>query len=120
MNRPIFVIASMFIAIVVIYLVMNPQVTDSNGTQDYISQSKVDENVNNDPGKPGEPQPMSSQYNPLSEEEAWVILKKGTERPGKGEYTNNKQPGVYVCRQCLQALQFRRQIRLALWLAEFR
>lgn len=39
-------------------------------------------------------------YNPLNPEEARVILHKGTERAYTGEYTNNKEPGVYVCRQC--------------------
>lgn len=38
--------------------------------------------------------------NKLSEEEAYVILHKGTERPYTGAYTNNKAEGIYVCRQC--------------------
>lgn len=38
--------------------------------------------------------------NPLTPEEARVILHKGTERPFTGEYTNNKAQGIYVCRQC--------------------
>ena len=41
-----------------------------------------------------------SQYNPLNEFESWVILDKGTERPGTGEYSKNKQPGTYLCRRC--------------------
>ncbi len=40
------------------------------------------------------------EYNPLSQEEAWVILRKGTERPFTGEYTNNKEAGTYICRRC--------------------
>lgn len=44
------------------------------------------------------------QYNQLTPEEAYVILQKGTERPFVGEYTNNKQAGTYVCRQCNAAL----------------
>lgn len=40
------------------------------------------------------------QYNPLTRAEARVILGKGTERPGIGEYTAKKDPGTYICRQC--------------------
>ncbi|WP_146403599.1 methionine-R-sulfoxide reductase [Planctomycetes bacterium CA13] len=39
-------------------------------------------------------------FNPLTPEEALVILDKGTERPGVGEYTTKKDPGTYICRQC--------------------
>jgi peptide-methionine (R)-S-oxide reductase len=39
-------------------------------------------------------------YNPLSAEEERVILRKGTERPFVGEYTELKEPGTYVCRRC--------------------
>jgi peptide-methionine (R)-S-oxide reductase len=41
-----------------------------------------------------------SPYNPLTPDEARVILHKGTERPFIGEYTDNKAPGTYLCRQC--------------------
>lgn len=36
----------------------------------------------------------------LTEEEKRVILNKGTEMPFTGEYINNKETGVYVCKQC--------------------
>jgi peptide-methionine (R)-S-oxide reductase len=39
-------------------------------------------------------------YNKLTPFEADVILKKGTERAGTGEYTDHKADGTYVCRQC--------------------
>ena len=38
--------------------------------------------------------------NQLTEEERRVIIDKGTEVPFSGEYVNNKETGVYVCRQC--------------------
>ncbi len=38
--------------------------------------------------------------NELNEEEKRVIIDKGTEMPFIGEYVNNKETGVYVCRQC--------------------
>ena len=39
-------------------------------------------------------------YNELTAAEAFVIVDKGTERPGTGEYTDNKASGTYVCRRC--------------------
>jgi methionine-R-sulfoxide reductase len=41
-------------------------------------------------------------YNKLTSEEARVIIHKGTEWRGTGEYTDNKEPGTYICRQCNQ------------------
>ena len=38
--------------------------------------------------------------NNLTAEEKRVIIDKGTESPFIGEYVNNKETGVYVCRQC--------------------
>ena len=38
--------------------------------------------------------------NKLTEEEKRVIVDKSTEAPFVGEYVNNKETGVYVCRQC--------------------
>ena len=42
--------------------------------------------------------------NELNEEEKRVIIDKGTEAPFSGEYVNNKETGVYVCRQCNEPL----------------
>ena len=47
-----------------------------------------------------EPASESTAYNDLTAAEEAVILRKGTERPGTGEYTDNKAAGTYVCRQC--------------------
>jgi peptide methionine sulfoxide reductase msrA/msrB len=45
-------------------------------------------------------QDQKKQYNPLTPEEEWVILKKGTERPGTGEYLHHKEDGTYTCKRC--------------------
>jgi methionine-R-sulfoxide reductase len=39
-------------------------------------------------------------YNTLTDQEKYVILKKGTERAWVGKYTDNKAAGTYICRQC--------------------
>lgn len=39
-------------------------------------------------------------FNPLNDEETRVIINKGTERPGSGEYNDNKADGTYICRRC--------------------
>ena len=39
-------------------------------------------------------------YNPLTPEEAAVILNKGTERAFTGKYTDFSGKGTYVCKQC--------------------
>jgi peptide methionine sulfoxide reductase msrA/msrB len=38
--------------------------------------------------------------NPLTPEEARVILHKGTEQPYTGKYVNYKEDGTYTCKQC--------------------
>ena len=43
---------------------------------------------------------MHNEFNELNPEEARVILNKGTELPGSGEYLDNKGDGTYVCRRC--------------------
>lgn len=39
-------------------------------------------------------------YNDLTVFEKWVIVEKGTEPPWKGEYTDFKGSGTYICRRC--------------------
>lgn len=41
-----------------------------------------------------------TEYNKLNEFESYVILDKGTERRGTGEYENTEAEGIYVCRRC--------------------
>ena len=41
-----------------------------------------------------------AQFNPLSADEAEVILGKGTEMPFTGQYTDHKEAGTYACRRC--------------------
>ncbi len=43
---------------------------------------------------------MSDGFNELTDEEARVILGKGTEYPGSGEYVDTNEEGTYVCRRC--------------------
>jgi len=38
--------------------------------------------------------------NPLNAEETRVIVNKGTEMPGTGEFNKHKEAGTYTCRQC--------------------
>jgi len=42
----------------------------------------------------------TSNFNPLTPEERFVIESKGTERPFTGEYDDFYDKGVYVCRRC--------------------
>lgn len=42
----------------------------------------------------------SVKYNQLTQQEQFVILHKGTDRPFSGEYTNKTDQGIYTCRQC--------------------
>ncbi len=47
---------------------------------------------------------VQGDYNKLSSAEEYVILRKGTERPGTGALLGNKEKGTYICRQCNAAL----------------
>ena len=41
-----------------------------------------------------------SKFNPLSQEERYIIEDKGTEAPFTGEYDDFYETGIYVCRRC--------------------
>ncbi|MBI9044139.1 MAG: methionine-R-sulfoxide reductase [Anaerolineaceae bacterium] len=43
---------------------------------------------------------MEKKYNKLSPQEEKIILFKGTEAPGTGEYNLHKEAGTYICRRC--------------------
>ena len=43
---------------------------------------------------------MANEYNELTQEESHIILNKGTEPPGSGEYVDSEEEGTYVCRRC--------------------
>jgi peptide methionine sulfoxide reductase msrA/msrB len=43
---------------------------------------------------------VNTNYNPLTQEEAAVILDKGTERAFTGKYTDFTGKGTYLCKQC--------------------
>ncbi len=47
---------------------------------------------------------MPTRYNDLTDFETFVIINKGTEPPGSGEYNHHKAPGTYLCRRCNAAL----------------
>lgn len=43
---------------------------------------------------------MSKPYNTLTDEEAYVIVSRGTEPPFSGEYDSFTKEGTYICRRC--------------------
>jgi peptide-methionine (R)-S-oxide reductase len=43
---------------------------------------------------------MADEYNELTPEESRVLLRKGTEAPGSGEYVDTEEEGRYACRRC--------------------
>ncbi len=45
-------------------------------------------------------------YNKLTIEEEQVIIHKGTEMPFSGKFTDHKERGTYVCRQCNTSLYY--------------
>ncbi|MDR0371247.1 MAG: bifunctional methionine sulfoxide reductase B/A protein [Prevotellaceae bacterium] len=45
-------------------------------------------------------QSSSMKYNKLTPEEEAVIVRKGTERPFTGKYSDNNEKGTYICKRC--------------------
>ncbi len=77
------------------------QETDQdNQDKSQESKSKTSESAKKSESKKDKNFVVAEKYNHLTPEEARVILQKGTEWRGTGEYTNNKAEGLYVCRQC--------------------
>ena len=75
-------------------------------TPDLLQESKVEEPVasvsigDDKMNASDSAKNTPTQYNALSDFESYVIQKKGTERAYVGEYTDMKDPGTYICRQC--------------------
>ena len=63
------------------------------------SDSKSEAAKNNKSTPLSKSKKMSDPFNKLTAEEAYVILKKGTEARDRG-YTHNKAPGTYICKRC--------------------
>lgn len=77
--------------------------SDKQATDDELAK-KGSAQTNGKPTKQSPAIPTKTKkamkYNSLTAEESYVLLKKGTERPGIGKLTDNKSEGLYVCRQC--------------------
>ena len=72
-----------------------PSTVVDPGSQEIITQEDEKEMSNSK---------TDTEYNELSEFEEYVILKKGTEARGVGEYTDTEDAGTYICRRCNAAL----------------
>jgi len=83
--------ASRIAIVAVMIFFINPQ-TDGQPRK----ASKADTSM------PSAPEVITNpmKYNKLNEFEQYVILNKGTERPGTGEYEHHKEKGTYICKQC--------------------
>lgn len=119
MSRLIFLIACVVAICAVGYLSLKPKVLEETGAAQAETQTQFDQAVAKVVGDSTEEKSTSDQpqtqedtkmafketnvpveYNKLTADEEWVILKKGTERPNTGEYNSTTEEGVYCCRQC--------------------
>src|SRR6056297_229088 len=64
------------------------------------AQSRSDKKIDTNSTEAPEIIRNPMKYNKLNEFEQYVILNKGTERPGTGKYEKHKKKGTYVCKQC--------------------
>ena len=116
MNRIVFVLACLVVGGAVVYFVCNPprniQPQNAAAEQDQDSKplkakqaaelkskSPAQSNKTEQTHRVEESNSMPKEYNKLTAEEERVILGKGTEYPGTGEYNSTTAEGVYVCRQ---------------------
>lgn len=70
--------------------------TASNDQNDDTPAATTDDSESSDVTNDKQP----AKYNELTDFEKYVILEKGTERAGTGEYTDLEAAGTYVCRRC--------------------
>lgn len=75
------------------------KIAPSNKDQKMADKAN-DDKTKDDATSDSKSKPTHRKYNPLTVEEEYVILHKGTERPFTGEYTSLKEPGTFVCRRC--------------------
>lgn len=98
MNKLIFLIVCLIAVIgVIAYSAKGP--SNLPGSANAAAKNDL-ENDNSIPASTEQETSVQKKYNELNDKESWVIVKKGTERAGTGEYTDNKAEGVYCCRQC--------------------
>ena len=105
MNRSIFLVVCLVaLSGVIVYAVQPQEGTRGSSTRGATNKQQLpitQAPPQTPPTTPAqETKPMPTEYNKLTAQEAQVIQQKGTERPGVGEYTDNKAEGVYACRQC--------------------
>jgi methionine-R-sulfoxide reductase len=81
---------SLFINLLIFSLMVDACGQQTKNEPDKMNETK-DLTIKNGKDKP---------YNDLNDIEKFVLLKKGTERPWTGMYTNFKDTGTYVCKQC--------------------